>query len=133
MDRRAVLTVFLAGLTSLAFELVQVRMLSFFLGNGMDFLAIPIALLGLAIGSMSCHFLYRGPLDRLVSVLSTALAPLLAVVLLVVFAIANYAFPAVHASQTDPWAAALRIVVYGVAFLPPYVAFGALLAAAFGR
>ncbi|MEZ4238616.1 MAG: hypothetical protein R3F59_21190 [Myxococcota bacterium] len=133
MDRRALLTVFLVGLISLAFELVQVRMLSFFLGNGMDFLAIPVALLGLAIGSMSCHFLYRGPLDVLVDRLSAAVGPLVGGVLLAVFAIANLVFPDVHTSQTDPWMAALRTCVYGLVFLPPYVAFGALLAAAFGR
>lgn len=133
MDRRAVLTVFLVGIVSLAFELVQVRMLSFFLGNGMDFLAIPVALLGLAIGSMSCHFVYKGPPERLVSAMSAAIGPLVLTVFVAVFLVANYAFPAVHASQTDPWAAALRVAVYGLVFLPPYIAFGALLAAAFAR
>ncbi|MEZ4241536.1 MAG: hypothetical protein R3F59_36385 [Myxococcota bacterium] len=131
--RTAALTVFLAGFVSLAFELVQVRLLAFLLGNGNDFLAIPIALLGLAIGSMGCHFLYRGDLGRLVRALSAAVGPLLLVTLLGVFAIGNHVFPAIHASRTDPGIAAARIVVYGVAFLPPYVGFGALFAAAFAR
>lgn len=133
MDRRDLLTVFLVGFVSLAYELVQVRMLSFFLGNGMDFLAIPVALLGLAVGSMACHFLYRGPHDRLVSRLSSAILPLLLATFFVLFAVANHVFPEVHASHTDPYEYARRIVVYGLVFLPPYVAFGGLLAAAFAR
>lgn len=59
-------TVALVGLTCLMYELLQVRVLAFFLGNSLDFLAIPIALLGLALGSMVAHFLFRGDPERLV-------------------------------------------------------------------
>ncbi|MFT4626149.1 MAG: 16S rRNA G966 N2-methylase RsmD, partial [Myxococcota bacterium] len=132
-ERRAMAVVFLVGVVSLAYELVQVRMLAFFLGNSMDFLAIPIALLGLAMGSMYRHFAYRGPSDRLVQTLSAALLPTLALVLVAFFVVSNVFFDQIHVSLANPSTDALRLVVYATLFLPPYAIFGALFATLFSE
>jgi hypothetical protein len=130
-ERRAMAVVFLVGVVSLAYELTQVRMLAFFLGNSMDFLAIPIALLGLAIGSMYRHFAYRGDSAVLVQGLSAALLPTMAVSLVAFFAVSNAFFDQIHVSLANPSTDALRLVVYALIFLPPYVIFGALFATLF--
>src|SRR5512147_2910782 len=46
------LGIFLVGLVCLMVELLHTRMLAFFLGSISSFLAIPVALLGLALGSL---------------------------------------------------------------------------------
>jgi hypothetical protein len=56
------LAAFLAGLASLGLEVLLVRVLAFLLSSGMDFLAIPLALLGLAIGSVYAHYFWRRPI-----------------------------------------------------------------------
>ncbi len=132
-ERRAMVVVFLVGVVSLAYELTQVRMLAFFLGNSMDFLAIPIALLGLAIGSMYRHFVYKGSSDDLVRVLSAALLPTMAVVLVLFFTVSNTFFDQIHVSLANPATDAVRLVVYATIFLPPYAIFGALFATLFSE
>ena len=124
-------TAFLAGFTSLALEIILVRMLAFFLGNGMDFLAIPLALFGLAIGSIYAHFRYRGPPQRLASLATGAVLPAIIGSLLTFFLVFDLAFPRVHVSFADPGVDSLRLVVYGAILLPPFAAFGALFSALF--
>jgi hypothetical protein len=124
-------TAFLAGFTSLALEVTLVRMLSFFLGNGMDFLAIPLALLGLAIGSIYAHFRYQGPIERLASWAAAAVLPATLGSLIAFFLVCDLFFYRIHVSFADPGIDTLRLVVYGAILLPPFVAFGALFAALF--
>ncbi len=120
------------GLVSLMYELAQVRLLAFFLGNNMDFLAIPIALLGLAAGSIWCHFFYRGSAERLLTVGLTAVLPVMAAVFVGLFFIANTWFYDIHVVKSDPYRDGIRLVVYSSLFLPPYVVFGAMLSKLFG-
>jgi hypothetical protein len=127
-----VATVALVGLTCLGYELLQVRMLAFFLGNSMDFLAIPIALLGLAIGSLYNQFLHRGPAEVLVARLRWVALPLLAATFFVFFFVADTWFSEIHAGLASPRADAVRLAAYSAIFLPPYVVFGAILSALFG-
>jgi hypothetical protein len=126
------LLVALVGLTSLMYELLQVRVLAFFLGNSVDFLAIPIALLGLALGSMAAHFLFRDHAERLVRWAGLAVLPLIAAAFLLLFFVADTWFSSIHAGLADPRVDLLRLVVYSAIFLPPYLALGAMLAALFG-
>jgi hypothetical protein len=126
------MTVALVGLTCLMYELLQVRMLAFFLGNSVDFLAIPIALLGLAIGSMLAHFVYKGSAERLVGWLNLALLPLLVATFLVFFFVADTFFSEIHFGLADPRTDLVRLVVYSGIFLPPYAVLGAMLASLFG-
>ncbi len=130
-DRRIGAITFLIGVVSLMYELVQVRMLAFFLGNSMHILAIPIALLGLAIGSMFRHYLYKGSPEALIDRLCQAVFPLMLLSYLVLFGVANAFFSDVHIAVSTPPREATRVVVYSLIFLPPYIAFGALFATLF--
>lgn len=125
-------TVALVGLTSLMYELLQVRVLAFFLGNSMDFLAIPIALLGLALGSMYAHFVYKGSSERLVTRAGLAVLPLLVLAFFLLFFVADTFFSTIHVGLADPRIDLHRLLVYSAIFLPPYVALGAMLASLFG-
>ena len=49
------LGIFLVGLVCLMVELLHTRMLAFFLGSISNFLAIPVSLFGLALGSLLVH------------------------------------------------------------------------------
>ena len=129
---KAEVALFGIGFVSLMYELTQVRLLAFFLGNNMDFLAIPIALLGLAAGSMWCHFFYRGTSDRLLKMGLIAALPLMTAVLLGLFFIANTWFSDIHIAKAHPYRDGLRLVVYSGLFLPPYFVFGAMLSSLFG-
>ena len=129
---RAEAALFGIGLVSLMYELTQVRLLAFFLGNNMDFLAIPIALVGLAGGSIWCHFFYRGTTDKMLRVGLTAVLPLMVTVLLALFYIANTWWNDIHVSLAHPYRDGIRLVVYSLLFLPPYFAFGAMLSSLFG-
>jgi hypothetical protein len=131
MGNRLVAAVFLIGFVSLGYELLQVRMLSFFLGSISNFLAIPVALFGLALGSMYCHFIHRGDARRLVSRCLLLVFPVLAAVLIAFFAIANGLFHEVHVTFSQPGENVARLLVYSALFLPPYFLFGALLSSIF--
>jgi hypothetical protein len=130
-DRSVFLAIFLIGFVSLGYELLQVRMLSFFLGSISNFLAIPIALFGLALGSLYCHFIYKGDPHALVSRFVLLVFPVLTVVLIAFFAVANAFFPTIHVLSANPGQNAARLIVYSLLFLPPYFLFGALLSTLF--
>lgn len=130
-SRRLLAAIFLIGFVSLGYELLQARMLSFFLGSISNFLAIPIALFGLALGSMYRHFVYKGDPDRLVTRYLQLVFPAMVVVLLLFFLLANTAFSSIHANIARPSQNAARLVVYAILFLPPYFLFGALLSSLF--
>ncbi|MEZ4319393.1 MAG: hypothetical protein R3F61_17900 [Myxococcota bacterium] len=132
-DRRIGAITFLIGVVSLMYELIQVRMLSFFLGNSMDILAIPIALLGLAIGSMFRHFLYKGPSRELIDRLCVAVFPMMLLSFLVFFGVANAFFNEIHVANATPPGEAAKVVIYSILFLPPYIAFGALFSTLFSE
>jgi len=131
-ERFPAVTVALVGVTCLMYELLQVRVLAFFLGNSMDFLAIPIALLGLAVGSMYAHFVYRGSSRLLVERMGLAVLPLLLLSFFLLFFVADTFFSTIHVGLADPRDDLVRLVVYSAIFLPPYVALGAMLASLFG-
>ena len=96
LENRRLAAIFLIGFVSLGYELLQVRMLSFFLGSISNFLAIPIALFGLALGSMYCHFVYRGDPLKLIARYLLLIFPVLAAVLIAFFFVANAFFPEIH-------------------------------------
>jgi spermidine synthase len=131
--RRRYATAFLAGMTSLSLELLLVRMLAFFLTSAADFLAIPLALLGLALGSMYAHFVYRGTPERLVSLAGAAVLPLVTASLVVLFAVFDLFFFRVHVALADVVVDSGRLLVYSAVLLPPFAAFGALFAGLFAR
>ncbi len=130
-EDQSYLAIFLVGFLCLVYELIQVRMLSFFLGNSVDFLAIPIALLGLALGSIFCHFVYKGDKRRLISICTALVFPSLLVVFLVFFHVVDTYFSEIHIALLDLRRDSIKLVVYSAIFLGPYFLFGALLASYF--
>lgn len=131
MQRKLLATVFFLGLISLMYELLQVRMFAFFLAASVDFIAIPIALMGLTLGSMYRHYAYPGDDETLIRVGSQALLPTMAVSLVGFFVVANGLFPDIHVRIASPGREAISVLVYSTLFLPPYLLVGALLTSVF--
>ncbi len=119
------------GFTSLGLELIQLKLLSFFLGAVSNFIAIPIALFGLALGSLFCHFLFRGDREALIRLLSLLAFPVLAAVLIAIFVVTNRWYPEIHVSIANISDNAAKVVVYSALFVPAYFVFGALLSSWF--
>ncbi len=122
------LGVFLVGLLGLMVELLHTRMLAFFLGSISNFLAIPVSLLGLALGSLLVHPDRTGDARRAIAILQALVLPVLAAAFVGFFAVANAFFPVIHVSLQNPYGDAARMLVYSGIFLPSYAIFGALLA-----
>ena len=133
-QRSVELGIFLVGFLCLTVELLHTRMLSFFLGSISNFLAIPVSLFGLALGSLVVHHRAR-PADarRLIAVLQALALPVLTGAFVAFFAVANAFFPVIHVSLQTPYGDAARLLVYAGVFLPPYAIFGALLALYFDQ
>ncbi len=125
--------VFLVGFLGLMVELLHSRMLAFFLGSISNFLAIPVSLLGLTLGSMLAHRPRHGDPWRRIATLQALVLPVVAAAFVGFFAVANAFFPVIHVSLQSPYADAVRLVVYAGIFLPPYAIFGALLALYFDQ
>jgi hypothetical protein len=120
--------IFLVGLVCLMVELLHTRMVAFFLGSISSFLAIPVALCGLALGSLCVHRERKGDPRRLIAILQALVLPVLAAAFVGFFALANAFFPVIHVSLENPYGDALRMLVYAGIFLPAYAIFGALFA-----
>jgi hypothetical protein len=120
--------IFLVGLVCLMVELLHTRMLAFFLGSISSFLAIPVALFGLAAGSLYVHRERKGDARRLIAILQVLVLPVLAASFVGFFAVANAFFPVIHVSLETPYGDGARMLAYSGIFLPSYAMFGALLA-----
>ncbi len=127
-QREVELGAFFVGLVCLMLELLETRMLSFFLGSISNFLAIPLALLGLALGSLLVHRRRRRNRRRWVAALQALALPVVAATFLSFFAVANRFFPLIHVSLENPYEDAARLSAYAGILLPAYALFGALLA-----
>ncbi len=123
--------IFLVGLVCLMVEIVHTRMLAFFLGSISNFLAIPVSLFGLALGSLLVdreRNVERPDARRLIAILQALVLPVLAAAFVGLFAVANVFFPVIHVSLENPYGDAARMLAYSGIFLPSYAIFGALLA-----
>jgi hypothetical protein len=126
--RHGELGIFLVGLVCLMVEILHTRMLAFFLGSISNFLAIPVSLLGLALGSLLVHRARKPDTRRLIAILQALVLPVVAAAFVGFFAVANAFFPAIHVSLENPYGDAARLLAYAGIFLPPYAFLGALLA-----
>src|SRR6185369_11632092 len=120
--------IFLVGLVGLMVELLHARMLAFFLGSISSFLAIPVALFGLALGSLLAHRERKADARRWIAILQALMLPVLAAAFVGFFAVANAFFSVIHVSLENPYGDAARMLVYSGIFLPVYAITGALLA-----
>src|SRR5512140_2603413 len=118
--------IFLVGLLCLMLELLHTRMLAFFLGSISNFLAIPVALLGLATGSLLVP--RERDARRLIAILQALVLPVLVATFVGFFVVANAFFPVIHVSLENPYGDAGRMLAYAGIFLPSYAIFGALFA-----
>jgi uncharacterized membrane protein YhaH (DUF805 family) len=128
--------IFLVGLVCLMVELLHTRMLAFFLGSISSFLAIPVALFGLALGALLVdreHKVEKADARRLIATLQSLMLPVLAAAFVGFFAIANALFPVIHVSLENPYGDAARLLVYSGLFLPSYALVGALLSLYFAE
>src|SRR6187402_399798 len=106
------LGIFLVGLVGLMVELLHTRMLSFFLGSISNFLAIPVALFGLALGSLLVHRERKGDVRRSSAILQALVLPVLTAAFVGFFAVANAFFPVIHVSLENPYGDAARMLAY---------------------
>src|SRR5262245_51912686 len=98
-------------------ELLHTRMLAFFLGSISNFLAIPVSLLGLALGALLEDRDRSGDARRLIATLQALVLPVLAAAFVGFFAVANAFFPVIHVSLENPYGDAARLLVYSGIFL----------------
>src|SRR4029077_12665599 len=87
-------------------ELLHTRMLAFFLGSISNFLAIPVSLFGLALGSLLVHRardVERPDARHRIAILQALVLPVLAVAFVGFFAVANAFFPVIHVSLENPY------------------------------
>lgn len=129
--REVEIRIFLVGLLCLMVELLQTRMLAFFLGSISNFLAIPVALFGLSVGSLLVHRDRTGDARRRIAVLQALVLPVVSASFIGFFVVANAFFSAIHVSLENPYGDAARMLAYSGIFLPSYGIFGALLALSF--
>jgi len=125
------LGIFLVGLLCLMVEVLHTRMLAFFLGSISNFLAIPVSLFGLALGSLlvrRARRVEKPDARRLITILQALVLPVLAAAFVGFFVVANTFFAVIHVSLENPYGDAARLLAYAGIFLPPYALFGALLA-----
>src|SRR5438045_5653420 len=80
---------FLVGLVCLMVELLHTRMLAFFLGSISNFLAIPVSLFGLALGSLLVPGGRKGEARRQIAILQALVLPVLVAAFAGFFAVAN--------------------------------------------
>ena len=130
-DKELYTSVFLAGFLVLMVELIQIKLIAFFVGSISHFLAIPIALFGLALGSIGFHFMARERALEVVRTASVALYGVLVAQFLTFFWVANTFFDKIHVSVHLPSTVVGELIVYTLLFLPCYALIGALFSAAF--
>ncbi|MBN2802516.1 MAG: hypothetical protein JXR91_05445 [Deltaproteobacteria bacterium] len=123
--------VFLVGMLCLMLELIQVRMLSFFLGSISNFLAIPIALFGLAIGSMFFHYSDRSKIEKNIVRFSLGVFPVLLASFIIFFLITNTFFSEIHLIFNNLVNSVSKLLIYSGLFIPSYFIFGFLLSSYF--
>lgn len=119
--------IFCIGFIIVMYELLQIRLLSFFLGSISNFLAIPLALLGLAIGSIFYHFFQKIFSLRIKEIITSSIFPVLTLSFMLFFYIANNYFADIHISLSYPSRDSLRLLIYTLVFLPTYCLGGVML------
>ena len=112
--------IFLVGLVCLMLELLHTRMLAFFLGSISNFLAIPVALFGIALGALLVQRKEKGDARHLIAILQALVLPVLTAAFVGFFVVANAFFPPIHVSLENPYGDAARMLTYSAIFLPPY-------------
>ncbi len=127
--RQALLIVLVLSFCVLMFELLISRMSVFYLNYANAFLAIPLTLFGLAVGSLSVH---RSKKNVEEFPLATELARLTVLSFLsfaVAFLLFSQFFPITHRTNVGGAQSFFKSAVFVAVFLPPFYAVGRILTA----
>jgi spermidine synthase len=121
----------LTAMTALMLELLLARLLPFFLGNVSAFLAIPVAMFGLALGALSLHFSPRDPDPERLPGLVVLLLICTAGGLIFDLLLFNHVLGLIHYSKQNPLGDAVRTMVLSTACVPAFAVAGVVLSTAF--
>lgn len=130
---RRKLSITVAGVASAALmlELLLTRMFPFFLGNISAFVAIPVAMSGLALGATALHWTRGEPQPRWLPVLVPLLGVLTLLALVLEFALFNEVFNLTSHWEQNPRHDATKTVVLSTMFVPSFATAGLILSVAF--
>jgi len=129
--RKLALIVGLTAMSALMLELLLARLLPFFLGNVSAFLAIPVAMFGLALGALSLHFSPRDPDPARLPGLVVLLLAATAGGLVLDFLLFNHVLGLIHYRHQNPLGDALRTMLFSTACVPAFAVAGVVLSTAF--
>jgi hypothetical protein len=114
------------------FELIISRMSVFYLNYANSFIAIPLALFGLAIGSLRTHLSRQDPDDVNLALTLSLLALSSALSFNLVFLLFSRFLP-ITAPLTINWLSTLKTVLFVLIFLAPFYFIGRILTVLFYR
>lgn len=131
--RRTLLIVFILSFTTLLFELLLSRMSVFYLNYANSFIAIPLTLFGLAIGSLRVHLGNTKPEDIDIRRDLVALAAVAAGAFAAAFAIYSSLFPITYRGNLASATQVAKTLVFVGVFLPPFFFVGKILTTLYAR
>jgi len=125
--RKTLSIVFVLSSCTLMFELIISRMSVFYLNYANSFIAIPLTLFGLAVGSLRVHLGKRKIEDYSISRNLVWLTIFSFTAFAVVFLIFSQLFHITHRSRPSSIEMILKTLAFVVAFLPPFYFVGKIL------
>ncbi|MCC6157054.1 MAG: hypothetical protein IT350_03315 [Deltaproteobacteria bacterium] len=131
--RRTLLIVFILSFTTLLFELLLSRMSVFYLNYANSFIAIPLTLFGLAVGSLRVHLGRTKPDDIDIRRDLVALAAVAAGAFAASFAIYSSLFPITYRGNLASATQVAKTLIFVGVFLPPFFFVGKILTTLYAR
>jgi hypothetical protein len=125
--RRAFMIVFVLAFSTLMVELLLSRMAVFYITGANSFLAIPLTLFGLAVGSLRVH-LGKTPVERvdlgrnLIWMAATGFGAFVTA-----FLVFSQFFPITHISEAATAQQVVKTAIFVLVFLPPFYFVGKIL------
>ena len=128
-SKKALLLVIVLAFCTLMFELILSRMAAFYLNYASSFIAIPLTLFGLAIGSLRVHLGKKSPEDIPISRNLLLLTVVSFLSFALVFLLFSKYTPLAFLIHSGRSAEFLRITTFVLVFLPPFYFVGKILTA----
>lgn len=125
--RQTLLIVFVLAMSTLMFELMISRMSVFYIDYANSFIAIPLTMFGLAIGSLRVHLRRRSPEDISIGQNLLLLTLFSIISFLVVFALFSSAFKITRGDTPVERTMMLKTLAFILVFLPPFYFTGKIL------
>jgi len=125
--RQTLLIVFVLAMSTLMFELMISRMSVFYIDYANSFIAIPLTMFGLAIGSLRVHLRRRSPEDINIGQNLLLLTLFSIISFVVVFALFSSAFSITRGDTPAERTMMLKTLAFVLVFLPPFYYIGKIL------